>query len=360
MIAEELQSLITFEGKEKVLSVYLDTDLAHHAKEAVKLMFRERVKGLGELAPKEVREVEKFLDFGYDWQARGLAIFASGQALWKVIPLPLPVKTQVYWADKPYVRVLTDLLDRLGKYVIALYDREGVRLWAVEEGSIRAEATFRGEEVKRHKQGGWAATRLQRYEDQQALQNLKQALEATQQFCQEHGCKRLMLAGSDEFLAQVKDLLPKAMQSQVIGELTADKDASPKELLNRSLDLLLQADREKEQRLVEEAITAAAKGGPGVIGLADTLYALHQGQVRLLLVEENYHAAGHVCPQCGYVAAHASAKCPFCGHEGLSETPDVVNRAIHKAMETGADINIVRANEALTKAGGIAAILRYG
>ena len=112
--------------------------------------------------------------------------------------------------------------------------------------------------------------------------------------------------------------------------------------------------------MVEAAITAASKGGAGVIGLADTLYALHQGQVRLLLVEENYHAAGHVCTHCGYVAAQASAKCPLCSYESLSETPDVVNRAIHKAIETGAAVNIVRHNEALAKAGGIAAILRYG
>jgi hypothetical protein len=43
----------------------------------------------------------------------------------------------------------------------------------------------------------------------------------------------------------------------------------------------------------------------------------------------------------------------------MVEIPDAVNRAIHKAIETGADVNIVRQNEELTKSGKIAAVLRY-
>jgi stalled ribosome rescue protein Dom34 len=38
---------------------------------------------------------------------------------------------------------------------------------------------------------------------------------------------------------------------------------------------------------------------------------------------------------------------------------DVVNTAIHKAIETGARVNIVRQNDPLMAAGGMAAILRY-
>ncbi len=108
-----------------------------------------------------------------------------------------------------------------------------------------------------------------------------------------------------------------------------------------------------------QAITAAAKGSNGVVGLADTLYVLHQGRVRLLLVEENYHAPGFICANCGYVAGQQAAACPFCQSDQVTETPDVVNFAIHKAIETGADVNIVRQSEALSQAGGIAAILRY-
>ena len=360
MIADkELQSLVEFNGENKVLSLYLNTDLVHRSKDAIKLMLRECLRDLQEKpSAQDTRAVEKYLDFEYDWQARGLAIFVAGDELWKTIPLPIAVSTQAYLADKPYVRVLTDVRDRLGRYAVALVDRESVRLFAVAGGRIQSDAEALGEEIKRQKQGGRAASRYQRHEENAALHNLKQAAELTQEFCQRTGCTRLMLAGSSEVLAQFKDLLPKVVRNQVIGEFSADMEATPQEILNRSLDILAQVDLAEEQRLVREAITAAAKGGPGGTGLADTLYLLHQGRVRQLLVEEGYHASGYVCPNCGYVAAELS-KCPFCGHEPMNAMADVVNYAIQKAIETGAEVNIVRANEELKAAGGIAALLRY-
>jgi peptide chain release factor subunit 1 len=365
IVDKEIQSLVEFRGNNRVLSLYLNTDLAHKSRDAIKLMLRERLHSLEEKpAAEDVRAIERFLDFEYDWQSRGIAIFSAGDELWKTIPLPVAVSTQAYYAEKPYVNVLTDVLDRLGRYVVALIDRQSVRLFSMAWGRIQAETETSGEEIKHHKQGGWAAARFQRHESNLALHNLKQAVEIIQEFCQaefppETGHPRLILAGSSEVLTQVKEMLPKALRSQVIGEFSADMESISNEILNRSLDILAQADLEEERKVVTDVITAAAKGGAGVIGLADTLYVLHQGRVRHLLVEEDFRASGFACASCGYIAAEHSVKCPFCGHEELTAVPDAVNRAIHKAVQTGADVNIVRQNEDLIQAGSIAAALRY-
>ncbi len=360
MIADkDLQSLLEYSGTSKVLSLYLDTDLAHRSKDAVKLMLRECLRNLEDKpSAHDTRAVERFLDFEYDWQARGVAIFSAGEELWKTIPLPVAVIAQAYLADKPYVLVLTDVMDRLGKYAVALVDREGIRLFDMDWGRIQSEEEDLGAEVKHQKQGGWAAARYQRHESNVALHNLKQAVELIQEFCQRTGCTRLMLAGGTEVLAQFKELLPKALRNQIIGEFSADMEATPNEILMHSMDILAQADLAEEQQLVRDVITAAAKGGPGVIGLADTLNILHQGRARQLLVEENYHTSGYVCSNCGHIAT-AAGKCSFCGHEEMGEMVDVVNQAIHKALQTGANVNIVRANDDLRKAGSIAALLRY-
>jgi len=354
----ELQTLVEFRG-ENVLSVYLDTDLAHRSKDAVKLLFRDTTKVLEAEAPNQVDAVKKYLDYEYDWQSRGLAIFAAGDALWKTFPLPIPVSVQAFLMDRPYVRVLTDVLDRFGKYGVALLDRESVRLFSVAGARIQSETESIGEELKRHKQGGWAAARYERHEDNLALHNLKQAVEVTQTFCETTHCERLMLAGNSDVLSQFKDLMPKALQGRLIGEFSAAMEAPAHEILERSQSVAAQADWNEEQILVAEAITAASKGGAGVTGLTDTLYALHQGQVRELLVEESYRASGYLCEYCGHIAAEPMDTCPLCNYADIVETPDAVNRAIHKALETGAHVNIVRENEKLIQAGGIAARLRY-
>lgn len=361
MIGEkEFQALVGFTGTKEVLSLYLDTDLAHRTKDAVKLLFRQHIRNLEEKpVSTDVKAIERYLDFEYDWQSRGLAIFASGEELWKTIPLPIPVRTQAYLTERPYVRVLADIRDRFARYGVALVDKESVRLFSVEWGRIQSETEAFGEELKRHKQGGWAAARYQRHEDNLALRNLRQAVEITQAFCQRAGCSRLMLAGSPEVLSQLKVLLPKQMRGQVFAEFVADMDASASQILEQSLDIAAQVELEEERRLVSEVVTAVAKGGPGVIGLADALYVLQQGRVHQLLVAEGFHASGFVCTNCDYVSLERGNKCPFCGHDQMVEIPDAVNRAIHKAIETGADVNIVRQNEELSKSGKIAAVLRY-
>ena len=151
----DLQALVDFSGGQ-VLSVYLDADLGTKSKDTIKLMFRERVKALGDSASDEIQAVQKYLDYEYDWEFRGLAIFVSGETLWKVLPLPIPVKTQAFYGDRPYVRILLDVMDRFGQYGVALIDKESVRLFSVTWGKILPETEEFGQQLKRHKQGGWA------------------------------------------------------------------------------------------------------------------------------------------------------------------------------------------------------------
>lgn len=361
MITEkQLAALVGFDGTQPVLSVYLDTDLSDKSKEDVKLMLRQRLKALEqEPLQSDIKRVFRYLDYEYDWQPRGLAIFASGDELWQTIPLPISVSTRAFCSSKPVVRVLMDVFDRFGRYVVALVDREALRLFLVEGGQITSGSEVVGEELKRHRQGGWAAARYQRHEGHLALHNLKQAIEVTNQYMADHDCERWVLGGSEEVLAQVKGLLPPKLQKGLIGEFTVNMAARPAEVLQQSLDVALKADTEEERRLVTEAITAANKGGAGVIGLADSLYALQEGRVRLLLVDEEYTASGTMCTQCEYIAPNLSGVCPFCGGTEFHEVADAVNRAIHKAIDTGASVNIVRENPALREVGGVAALLRY-
>jgi peptide subunit release factor 1 (eRF1) len=355
---QQLQSLLDYQG-DKVLSVYLDTDLANQSKEAVRLTFRRRAAELEQAAPEEVGAVQRFLDFEYDWQSRGVAIFASGDDLWEVIPLPIPPRTRVTYTARPHVRMLTDIGDRLGKYDVAVLDRERLRLFSVAWGKIQSETEAVGEELKRHKQGGWSATIYQRREDNLAVRNLRQAIEVMQQFTERTGNRRLMLGGSPEALAQVRELMPKPLLEQIIGEFVVDVGAKPNEILGLSLDLAQEVDLANERDLVEQAIAEAAKGGYGVTGLTDTLFALHQGQVRLLLVDESYHVSGFLCRDCGSALTERRDQCPLCRGKHLEETHDVVNVSIHKAAETGAEVNIVRENAELLRVGGIAALTRY-
>jgi peptide chain release factor subunit 1 len=357
---KDLQSLAEFAGSGDVLTVYMDTFTGKQPKETLKLMAREEVKKLAKQPnAKDVEAVLRFLDLEYDWQSRGVAIFSSGKELWKTVPLPIAVRTRAYVGSHPYVRTLMDVLDRFGKYCVALIDHENTRLFLVDQGTIQPEAELAGDEVRRTRQGGWSERQHERRTENTAERNVKQGIEALETLCERTGCKRVMLAGSNEVLIQVQGMLPDQLHRKLVAVFVADAGIAPREILSMSLDVAAQVDWEEEQKLVDQAITAAAKGGAGTVGLADTLYQLYQGRVHELLVEEDYAAEGFVCTHCGYLTTVRLSPCPLCGYDEMVATPDVVNLAIAKAIETGAKVNVVRKNDKLTQAGGVAALMRY-
>ncbi len=362
MITEsELQELASFESKETpVLSLYLNADLTQQPKEKCKLVLRDLLERMkGSASGKDVARVERFFDLEYDWQAKGVAIFsATDQNFWRVYPLALPIESEAHTGDKLYLKPLTQLFDEYDRCGVVLIDRESARFFVIHLGQIEEKSEWIGQDLKRHKQGGSAAARYQRHVDKQAQRNLKVAAEATVRFCQDNRCRRMILGGSDETLPQFRQMLPKALQKQIIGTLGVDMAAPATEVMVRSAELIQAKERQREQKLVEDLITAAAKGTVAVTGLADTFYVVHQGRVHTLVVEKDFEADGYLCEGCQYISAESINKCPFCGGKPQL-IHEAVNRIIHRVMEAGSTVETVIDNEALAKAGHIGAVLRY-
>ena len=134
--------------------------------------------------------------------------------------------------------------------------------------------------------------------------------------------------------------------------------ATQSEVLTKAMQEGLEAERHREERLVDTAINSAAKAGAGAVGLAETLEASHKGRVQTLLVFEGYHASGYRCPNCGYLTAAALPVCPVCG-EKVVAVADIVDHAARSVMRGGGGVEIVHYSPALKGAGNIGAILRY-
>jgi peptide chain release factor subunit 1 len=358
---KELQELAGFRSLQTpALSLYLNTDLTQQPKEQFRLVLRdllEQVRGIA--SAEDVSRVDRFIDHEFDWQAKGLAIFAAANAgLWGVYPLALPVSNEVHVGERLYVKPLATMLEEYDRYGVVLLDSESARFFLIHMGQIEEKQDMAGEELKRHKQGGKSASRFQRRSDLQAGQNLKAVAQATVQFYAENDCRGLVLAGNDATLALFQPMLPKASQKHVMGTMTLEMTATATQVLDRAAELIRVQSREREARLVEELITAAAKGGGAVIGPADTYYAVHQGRVRTLVVEKDFEADGYQCPGCQYISAEPITKCPFCGDK-LEPVAEAVNRVVRRTIEAGGHVETTIDNDALAKAGHIGAVLRY-
>jgi peptide chain release factor subunit 1 len=239
-----------------------------------------------------------------------------------------------------------------------LVDREGARFFVASPGHIEETSEWIGQDLKRHKQGGFAAARFQRHVDKKAEQNLKLTAEATARFSAEHDCERIILGGADDTLPLFQSMLSKALQKRIVGTVSLDMAAPASKVLERSAELIQAQERERQQKLVEQLVTAAAKGGEAVTGLPDTFYVAHQGRARTLVVEKGFEADGYLCTGCGFISADPITKCAFCGGDPI-KIHGAVDRVIQQVIAAGGKIETITESEELAKAGHIGAILRY-
>jgi len=358
---QELQSLVTFLSEDPlVLSLYLNVDTTRRTKEKYRLSLRNLLKQVdGEAASKDIAAVERFFDFEYDGTSRSVIIFSCQEGgLWEVFPLAVPIEDRVVVARRPFITPLQDVLDEYARYGVIFVDREGARLLLFNLGELEeAEGTL-GDELKRHKQGGWAAQRLQRRADEIAAQNFKEIVEAARRFCDENLCTRIILAGTGDNVATFRGMLPKSMRDMIVGEMALDMTAGEVEIREKTMGIIRDHMRAEETTLVKRMITSAAKGETGAIGLVDTLHALQEDRVHILLVSEGYEAQGFRCTHCGYVGARELDACPYCGSE-VRVHDHVIDAAVRLAIEKGVAVKIIGDNEQLDTAGSIGAILRY-
>lgn len=362
---KDLRELLAFSASEQVLSVYLNTVPAEGNADAYRLRLRTLLKEVD--LPDDVAAIERYFDHTYDWSGRSVAVFScAAKNFFRTYPLAVPVPNQVYVSDLPAVNPLVEMLDVYGGYSVVLVDKQGARLFFFHLGELREQDGTVGETVKHSKLGGASSVPGRRggvagqthVEDEVIDRNMKESVDFAVRFFEENRVRRVLLGGTEENVAMFRSLLPKTWQSLVVGSFPMGMVTSQTEVLARAMQVGLEAERHREERMVDNAFTAAARGGAGATGLEDTLKAAHECRVQTLLVFEGYHEPGCRCQNCGFLSAKKITVCPVCSGS-MAAIPDVVEAAVHTVMQNGGGVEMVHYSPALRGAGKIGAILRY-
>ncbi|MBN1147725.1 MAG: hypothetical protein JXA78_10755 [Anaerolineales bacterium] len=361
----DLQELLNYQAQHAVLSIYLNTDPADGNADVHKLHMRSMLKDV-ELSD-DVEAVIRYMDHEHDWSGRSVAMFScAAEGFLKAYSLAVPVRSRVRVSDRPYVKPLANLLDSYGGYGVVLVDKQGARLFYFHLGQLREQEGMMGESVRRTKRGGGSQAAGRRggmagqtdYVDEVADRNIKGAVDFATHFFSENNVRRVLIGGTEDNVALFRSQLPKAWQSLVVGSFSISMIASHTEVLERAMEIAKHAEERREAHLAKVVVTNAAKGRGGVVGLEDTLSAVHEGRVQILFIRDGFRAAGTRCRGCGYVSSLAVGACPFCGGE-LVQIPDSVELAVREVMQSGGDVEVLQMEQTVKGFDQIGALLRY-
>ncbi len=365
MLSEnDLRELLDFTSEEPVLSVYLNTNPTEGNADTHIRRLRSMLKEIN--LTKEVQAIERFFEHEYNWSGRGVAVFScTPKNFFRAYPLAVPVRNLIHISDRPSVKPLAALLDNFGGYGVVLVDKQGARLFFFHMGELREQEGVLGETVKRAKHGVGASAVpgrrgsnvATRGMDEVVDRNMKDSVAFTTHFFEENRVRRILIGGTEENVRLFCNMLPKAWQSLVMGTFPMSMTASQNEVRTRALDLGVQAETEREKRLVEQLITLAAKGSGAAIGLENTLNALNEGRIQSLVIGEGFRKNAYRCKSTGWLTTKPEEVCN--GEDDVETVYDVVDLIVNQVMRSGGEVDVVMSSVELEKKGNIGAILRY-
>jgi peptide subunit release factor 1 (eRF1) len=360
-----LDGLLGYKAELPVISVYLNTDPAEGNAENHRLRLRSMLKDI-KLA-EDVDVITRYFEHEHDWSGRSVAIFSCApEDFWQVYSLAVPVRSRVRVSNRPYVKPLADLLDSYGGYGVVLVDKQGARLFYFHLGALQEQEGMVGESVRRTKRGGGSQATGRRggvagqtdYAEEVAERNIKDAVDFATRFFSEKKVRRVLIGGTEDNVAMFRNQLPKAWRSLVVGAFAISMVASHSEVLERAMEIAMEAEHRREAHLARAIVTNAAKGRGGVAGIDDTLDAVREGRVQTLLIRDGFHTPGSRCKSCAYLSAQPLEACPFCGGE-IEPIADAVEVAVRHVMRSGGDVEVLDSEHQVEGFGQIGALLRY-
>lgn len=366
MLSEsDLHELLDFSAQDMVLSLYLNTNPIEGNADAYRLRLRNMLKEVP--LQIDVENVDRFFNLEYDWSGRSVVVFScASRDFFRAYPLAITIPNQVYFGERPVVKPLADALDAFGGYGVVLVDKQGARLFYFHMGELREQEGVVGEVVKHTKIGSASSLPGRRagmaghthHADEVVERNMRESVDFAVHFLEENHVRRVLIGGTDDNVAQFSGMLPKAWQSLVVGSFAMSMTASHSDVLSKALSIGLEARHRREARLVEMVVTAAAKASGGVVGMNDTLSAIRDNRVQVLVVSEDHRQSGSRCENCGHLVAQQPPACPYCSGK-LVSIPDAVELAVQLVMKHGGSVEFIHSNSDFDQAGKIGAVLRY-
>lgn len=337
----------------------LDSEL-HAAEEKV----GQFVEGLSHDARESVRgdlaRIEEFVLNKFERvDTQGLAVFScAGMGFWEVYMLTTPVQSGAYFEPEPYVAPLATFLSHSKPTAILLTDRQQARILTMKHGEVKEWSQFEDYVPPRSEAGGWSQMRYQRRSDHWAKHHVDHAAELVLKLEQHYPFDWLILRQDPEIKNVLDSDLHPYVRDRVIGTINVSMDAPEEKILEEARKVREEAETHLIDDLVKRVQEYAGAGGRGTIGLKDTLEAMNEQKIHILLVQEGYTQSGSVCTQCQMLYAESIESCPACGGPA-QQTSNIVDILIQRGLQLGSRVEVATEYEQLKPIEYVGSIMYY-
>ncbi len=291
--------------------------------------------------------------------ARGLAIFAcDAESIWEPLPLQVPVETEIVEDRYPHTFNLARIIDDYETYAVVLADSQESRILVISLNEAeQAAETEAGEDIRRFDAGGWAQMIFQRRTENVIKAHTKDIADKLGRLIKRYDVQHVIIAGNDSIKGIVMNSLPDQIKDKLVDYINLDITANLPSIMEVIEPMMREVEHEQEAEAVAELEAEVGGQNLGVVGIGETSMALTKGQVRTLIMHQNFQGRGGECPNCGTLRPGLRPTCPYDGTE--MQPVDLREAFTARALQQGSEIQIVEESAYLDQHEGVGAVLRY-
>lgn len=339
-----LQHHASSDGRAEMLSVFVDLDPSDHptshARRAHVLALLEQARrdaldpgwrtGIGDVA-RQLEQGSGELD-----RARALAIYCSsdGQVA-EAISLQRSVRPRFEFGPAAVIRPIVETLAH-GTWCVVLANGTGARLLLGNRDGLEEIAAVRDDVFAEVDEGGFDE-RSKEWERLRA-QHVTRVVDAIGQLHDDQPFDHLLIAAPEPVDGLLAKALPKPMCDRLAGWFRADVDSVSIAQVQELAAPFIEQCSEAEELAVFERLRAGADTGGSALGVEAVLTALGEHRVETLVVAEDFTSGGSVCQTCGGLSSLQSHHVCPADNGPMYPTSDIVERAVQRAVLTGAHI----------------------
>ena len=363
MDIKKLSEIYDHGGRESFVSLYMNLEKANERfVETRKKACRSVLKGDNDLKgnfDKTMKNIEKYLHMNdKEHGQKGLVIFASNDHDFFIsYKLGIPVEDLLVVDTSPYIRPLARLREDSETFGLVILDNHRAKIYLVSSGRIEEKDKLARDIMKKHKKGGMSQGRFQRLRVGAIEHFLKEVAEEMVKLFSKEKVVKIVIAGTGHAKIKLKDFLPNDLKNEILDLMVVDFDESDGYLISKAEKIVIKDEKETISKNVIRLKEEILKHGLAVYGLKDTIEAVKNGHLELLLVSKGYKQEGWICEKCQLVDSDIKDKCPNCN--GKVSEVDVIEEIIEFAERTSTKIEFVDDNQILQELGGVGGLLRF-
>jgi len=349
-LIKELSEIYDPDSNDTYISLYVD-------KNSDRKFINRRIKACrsvlkGEILKNFNNTIEEAESILNKHSCGSIVIFSSYKHnFFKSIFLSVEVLNSLIVDSSPYIRPLARIQDEWESFTLLLVSSNYAKIFSVSIGKVEDTKKLTADIINKHKKGGCSQARFNRIRRGAINAFLSEVVEMLQKRSDEY----IIIAGPGTTKNNFIDILPKDLKDKIVDVVDIDIE-DEQELLKKSFQIITLREQKESHEAVQQLKQEILKDGLAVYGLVETLEAVKNGQVELLIIEKDYKSRGWICENCQLVEEGKSKTCPYCGKK-TSEV-DVLEEILEFAERTNANIEFTD-DEEIANLGHVGAILRF-